>query len=54
MSFQLIKIFNPLSARLSLELVLKKTSTLNGHKSRSGEDIDLHFNYQFSIFFGPL
>ena len=54
MSFQLLKIFNPLTGGFSLKLTLKKTSTLNGYKSRSGADIDLFFNYQFSIAFGPL
>ena len=31
-----------------------KKSILIGLKSRSGTDIELLFNYQFSIFFGPL
>ena len=53
MPVQLLKIFNPLSAGLSLEFALKnkKNSILKGHKSRSGADIDLLFNYQFSTFF---
>ena len=57
MSFQLLKIFNSLSAGRPLKFALKiqkNPSTLNGHKSRSGADIDLFFNYQFSIFFGPV
>ena len=57
MSFHLLKIFNHLSAGLTLEFDLKKlkiSSTSIGHKSRSGADIELLFNYQFSIFFGPL
>ena len=49
LAVQLLKIHNP----QSLEFTQKKTPTLNDHKSRSGADIDLVFNHQFSIFFAP-
>ena len=56
MPFQLLKIFNPLSARIYMEFTqkIKKNSTLNVYKSISGADINLLFNNKFFTFFGPL
>ena len=46
-----LKISNPFSSGLSLELALKnlKNSNLNYHKSRSGADIDLFYILGMSL-----